>query len=228
MLRLLQIEGTRLGNHIFQNVGLALLAKKYDYKVHEYYSVEECKTLNFNFYSGTKINKTFIHYKDEHLIPLLQYNGDLNHGILYEGFFQNLDFIKLYKQDIKYLFKLDKHENNDLFIHIRLDDATRFNPGIEYYRKCISKLTYDKIYIASDSPNSDFIQTLIKEYNMNLYEDSAINTINFGRKCNNIIISNGTFSWWIAFLSNAKNIFYPTKHCTSFHPFIYLPEWNGI
>ena len=228
MLKLLQIQGTRLGNHIFQNVGLALLAKKNNYKVYEYFSTEECKVLNFNFYSGTKVNETYAYYNDEHLMPLLQYTNELDHGILYEGYFQNLDFIKTYKQDIKSLFNLDKHENNDLFIHIRLDDAEHFNPGIDYYRECISKIKYDKIFISSDSPTSNFVQTLVKEYNMSIYEDTPINTINFGRKSNNIIMSNGTFSWWIAFLSNAKNIFYPSKNWTGFHPFIYLPEWNGV
>jgi hypothetical protein len=31
----------------------------------------------------------------------------------------------------------------------------------------------------------------------------------FGSQFNNIAISQSTYSWWLAFLSNAKNIYYP-------------------
>jgi hypothetical protein len=64
---------------------------------------------------------------------------------------------------------------------------------------------------------------------MTIVDGSAVSTIKFGRQCNNIIISNGTYSWWIAFLSNAKNIFYPkTTHNVAFHPPIYFLDWIGL
>jgi hypothetical protein len=45
--------------------------------------------------------------------------------------------------------------------------------------------------------------------NLNLVstEESPINTINFAKNFNNLVLSQGTFSWWIAFLSKAKIYF---------------------
>lgn len=226
-------SGARFGNRLLQNVGISLLAKKFNYAVYNYLNTEndflqlkECCNLGLIPYSGTIVRNNLVYYDDNSLVDLLNGPNTIDHGILYTEFFQKLDFILQYKNEIKGMFKLPlSSKNNDLFIHVRLDDATRFNPGLEYYCKCIDSISFNNGYISSDTPNHDIITFLIKKYNLQIFNDTPIKTILFGRLCNNIIISNGTFSWWIAFLSNAENIFFPFNIDVKFHPYIYLPEW---
>jgi hypothetical protein len=40
----------------------------------------------------------------------------------------------------------------------------------------------------------------------------------FGAQFNNIAISQSTYSWWLAFLSNAENIYYPIAKSGPFAP----------
>lgn len=44
-------------------------------------------------------------------------------------------------------FKERYNNNNDIFIHIRLTDAKKWNPGIAYYLHCINLIEYDNIYM---------------------------------------------------------------------------------
>ena len=47
-------------------------------------------------------------------------------------------------------FKQNYNNNNDVFLHIRLGDAIKWNVGIHYYDRCLKMLKYDRIFIASD------------------------------------------------------------------------------
>jgi hypothetical protein len=56
--------------------------------------------------------------------------------------------------------------NNDIFIHIRLGDVTKYNPGYVYYEKAIKIINnYSKIYISSDTIEHEICQMLIKNFN---------------------------------------------------------------
>ncbi len=61
-------------------------------------------------------------------------------------------------------FKDRYNNNNDVFIHIRLDDTARFNRGINYYLGVLSNITYDNIYISTDEPKHQIIIELINKY----------------------------------------------------------------
>ena len=116
------------------------------------------------------------------------------------------------KNNIIKLNKFNKryNNNNDLFIHIRLSDAKKYNVGVNYYLKCINDLNFDNIYIASDSLNDEIIIYLINKYpNIKLINANEINTIHFGSTCKYVILSHGSFSAIIGYLSFYSTIFYP-------------------
>ena len=208
----------RLGNNLLQNIGISILSKKFDFKVENYINEEELKILGLSLNKRQNTNTNFNSYYDTDLMYLLSLNK-INNGILYEGTFQVKDFVLTYKQDILNHFNLkyDYENNNDLFIHVRLGDVSNLNVGIEYYKSAINSITFNKGYISSDTLTHPIVQELIKEYNLILYDNNPLDTINFGKNFNNLILSTGTFSWWIGLLSKAKNIIFPLNG----------PKWHG-
>jgi len=162
------------------------------------------------------------------IIDLLS-NKTINFGIDYRGNFQNGEFVKMFRNEILSLFspEYDNSHQNDVYIHVRLDDMAYLNPGLSYYRKCLENMTYDRIFMSTDSPNHEIIKSLSEEFPVIYYNDSPINTINFAKNFGNLILSKGTFSWWIGLLSKAKQIFYPSGFPE--HPRIFLfDDWTPM
>lgn len=230
MITFVQHGGERLGNILLQNAGVSILAKKFNYYAAGYHNLGAIQRLKMNLFSGTVQKLNCKLYQDDSLLQLILGPNEIDHGIVYKGYFQDIEFLNLYRSEIKNLFLLpEPKSNNNLFVQVRLTDAERFNPGIEYYKNAINQINFEKAFIASDSIESPLVQELIKTYNMEPCIKDDIDTIIFGRQFSNIVISNGTFSWWIAFLSNAKNIIYPNmNHTKTFHPFIYFSDWTGL
>lgn len=122
------------------------------------------------------------------------------------NFYQNTDFPGI-------------HEN-DLFISLRLEEYT--NPEYldrflkyDYFKIILGDRKWNNIYIMSNPGslgNCDKYQFTKEFYPFDpifirCYD--PVMSMALGAKFNNIAISQSTYSWWIAFLSNAKNIFYP-------------------
>ena len=249
----------RLGNIMLHNVGASILAKKFNYKI-DINKNELFNCLNPKFSNGDKIinnifltsydtdrglyelaNTTKCIYKPDNDIITLSELIDMDNiefGIdLYSTSFQHRQFVIKYKNQIKNSFDLIYNDQNldNIFIHVRLDDAEHVNPGYEYYKKCLENTKYNLGYISSDTPDSNIVNKLIKEFNLILYNNTPINTINFAKDFNKIILSAGTFSWWIGLLSNATEIYYPRlaafdaegkKHSLSWHGDIFVyDDW---
>jgi hypothetical protein len=116
--------------------------------------------------------------------------------------------------------------NNDIFIHVRLSDATEFNPGVNYYlnaMECIVKNANTRVYIGTDEPNHPMISTILGKYPPNrafILTLDYIKTIQFGSTCRNIILSHGSFSALIGYLGFfTENIY--------FSSFDGLKHWHG-
>ena len=128
-------------------------------------------------------------------------------------------------------YKNRYNNNDDVFIHIRLGDVAVFNPGFEYYDKALSIIQYDKGYISTDSPDNNIIQKLITKYpTLELLNYDEVNTIQFGSTCKYVILSHGSFSTVIGYLSFYSTVYYPEY---DFNKIWYgdtfsIPEWNKV
>ena len=99
--------------------------------------------------------------------------------------------------------------NNDIFLHIRLNDAKKRNVGIDYYIHCINCIKYDKIYIGSDNFNDELIKKIKTLYPSVIFiQKNPIKTIQFGSTCKNIILSHGSFSAVIGYLGFFSNVYF--------------------
>ena len=156
------IKNGRLCNQIIRNLSLSILAEKYDLYV-EYSNYD-----NINNKLGIKLFVGNNKYDETIIISNDNYMNYFNNNIKNNA---NFDFMKDYFQSEEittmlhnYLTNnmkdiIDKNpykerykNNNDIFLHIRLDDAKGWNAGIEYYIHCINLLIHesDNIYIGSD------------------------------------------------------------------------------
>lgn len=220
----------RSGNLLFMEVAQSILSKKLNLYVKSEFPYEiYFKKLGFSAYRGsTRIINDILHYDDSQMADLLNLEK-INNGISYNGYFQVKDFVINYKDDIRSHFNLNyQNKRDDMFVHLRLDDAAQWNVGIDYYRKAIESCNYNKGYISSDSPNSQIVNDLISEYKLELVNTDPITTIDYAKNFGNLVLSKGTFSWWIGFLSMAKNIYYPKEYKLWHGDIFVYDEWQEI
>jgi hypothetical protein len=211
----------RLGNQIIRNMAVSIIAKKHNLFV-DYANYNLIDNLGIKLFIGEyKYNNT-IDLTDENYFYTLN-QATLNNNINPNNSYFQTKYITnvLYKyikcDDIKQSiinknpFKERYNINNDLFIHIRLTDASCWNPGLEYYLKAILHINFDKIYISSDDINHIIIKEIKSKYPSTiLLTYDEINTIQYGSTCKHIILSHGSFSAVIGYLAFFSDIYYPT------------------
>ena len=66
--------------------------------------------------------------------------------------------------------------------------------------------SFDTVYISSDTIDYPPLVELIDKYDLTVYQSDPLETILFAKNFNNLILSAGSFSYWMAYLSEANNI----------------------
>jgi hypothetical protein len=221
-----QVKYGRLANKILQNIGISVLAKKYDY-FPEYHNIEENNLIGLNLFYGKEKNTNFVWYHEtESLEQLLSQSVNIDHGIIYHGYFQNKDFLLNHRKSIEEVVKKREIKKyNEVFVHVRLGDETHSNPGIKYYEKILNSISFNGGMVSSDSLEHPIVEELSKKYNLKIFNSSPIDTILTGSEYEYRVLSNGSFSWMIGYLGDNDNVFC-NKNLT-FHGDIFVyPEWK--
>lgn len=234
----------RFGNHFIRNVLMHILAEKYDLAMEYSYS-NIIRALGIPLFSGSqKFQENRILDSDAKMERLLQ---EIDLSCLDSGFILEKNLIMLgdiYCQtremtNILYDFLRSERirsgiiqanpfrsryeNNNDIFVHIRLGDVADKNPGFVYYEKVLKSLEkkgYDHIILSSDSPSHPICQKIFMGFrNTSFLQVSEIQTIHYASTCRNIVLSHGSFSAVIGYLSFFSEVYYP----------VYDPEkiWYG-
>lgn len=214
------IENGRLGNQIIRNLAVSLIAEKYNLYV-EYCNKSLISDLGINLFTGKEKFNNMITIDDNNYFSIyncnkLESNLDPNSNFFQTKDITNFLYNYLHKDEIKSNI-INKNEfnnrynaNNDLFIHIRLTDIAHYNPGVNYYIKTIKTINFDNLYISSDDPTHTIIQEIIKQYPTSIIiKYDEIKTIQFASTCKHIILSHGSFSAVIGYLSFYSTIHYP-------------------
>ena len=212
----------RLGNQIIRNLAVSLIAEKYNLNVN-YYNRDLINKLGIDLFSGTNIYQTTQELSDNNYFSIYN-NGSLNCNLTltaHTSYFQTKDITNflydyLHTEKIKSSiieknqFKHLYNANNDLFIHIRLSDVARWNPGINYYLNTIKTINFDNLYISTDEKTHNIIEQITTKYpTAKIINYDEIATFQFASTCKNIILSHGSFSAIIGYLSFFSNIYYP-------------------
>jgi hypothetical protein len=231
----------RLGNQIIRNLAVSLLAKKHNLKVN-YYNKDLINKIGIELFSGSNTYTSIQNLTDDNYFNIfncdnLNYNINPNNN-----FFQTKEitiflYNYLHTDEIKNNiiknnpYKDLYNKNNDLFIHIRLTDVEKFNPGITYYINAIKNINFDNLYISSDDINNNMIIKILDLYpKAKLINFNEINLFQFASTCKHIILSHGSFSAVIGYLSFFSNIYYPEYeiHKMWYGDMFSINKWNKL
>lgn len=211
-------NGGRLGNQMIRNLAVSLIAEKYNLYV-TYSSSSAMEELGIPLFCGSQkyeetkplTEKNYFSVYDSERV---EYNLNPN-----QSFFQTTKNIKLIYQYLqtnqnfiieKNTYKERYSNNNDIFVHIRLTDVKQFNPGLNYYLRTIQQISFHQLYISTDEPTHEIITQLQKVYpDTILLNLNEVQTIQFASTCKHIILSHGSFSSIIGYLSFFSDIYYP-------------------
>ncbi|MBI2810082.1 MAG: hypothetical protein HYX67_04545 [Candidatus Melainabacteria bacterium] len=236
------VRNGRLCNQIFRNLCVSFIAQKHNLSV-DYSNFNTIQSLGIDLFVGTLTHPYTIKLDDDNFFAVL--NSDHLTFELYanDNYFQtkeisNYIFEYLHQENIKQhivdvnTFKERYNRNNDCFIHVRLTDTERYNPGTQYYLKALSLISYDNLYISSDDFTNDIIKGIIDEHKnaVLLFNCDEVKTIQFASTCKNIILSHGSFSAIIGYLSFFSDIYYKKYEQDKiwYGDMFSIPKWNMI
>ena len=211
-------ENGRLGNQIIRNLAVSLIAEKFKLKVN-YCNKSLISMLGIELFSGDNIYSQTIELNDNNYFSIcncdnFKYNLDPNNSYFQTKQITNLLYLYLHTDIIKNKiieknpFKERYKLNNDLFIHIRLTDTAECNPGIDYYKNTIKNIECDNIYISTDEVTHIIINELLQNPKIKLINCDEITTFQFASTCKHIILSHGSFSAIIGYLSFFSKVYY--------------------
>ena len=228
----------RLCNQIFRNIALSEIAKKHNLKT-SYSNIEKINSLGLTFFCGNRVfdktkRLTDDNYEKIREMTDIDFNLDANYNYFQTSKLSLMIYNYIQSQiiDIKNINN-NSYENNDIFIHVRLGDImeNNYNLDIDYYKEALTNIQhYDNIYISSDSPDHNIVTTLIKEYNCILYDNDEVNTLLFASSRKYKILSHGTFSAIIGYLSDNNDIYFPNydRMLVTWHGNIFMDFWNSV
>ena len=210
----------RLGNQIIRNLAISFIAKKHDLKI-EYCNKALIESLGINLFSGTHFHHDIMKLTDDNYFNVynstnLNFALDPNSNFFQTKEITNFIYKYLQTEDVKCNiidknpFKIRYNANNDLFIHIRLTDVANKNPGINYYLNAIKNIKYDELYISTDDKKHAIVLNLLKLFpNAKLVQTNEIATFQFASTCKHVVLSHGSFSAVIGYLSFFSDVYYP-------------------
>ena len=229
----------RLGNQIIRNLAVSLLAEKHNLKV-VYHNHDLIRKLGIELFSGDRVYPTEEQLNDDNYFST--YNAETL-GANVEpncSYFQTKDisnFLYNHLQSVqeniieKNQFKERYNANDDLFVHIRLGDVAANNPGVNYYTNAINSIPHANLWLSTDQHQHSTVQTLLKTFpQAKLVQYKEIETFQFASTCKNVLLSHGSFSALIGYLSFFSSVHYPEYKPDQmwFGDMFSIPNWNKI
>lgn len=229
----------RLGNQIIRNLAVSFIAEKNDLYV-DYASHSLITQLGIPLYIGKRAYDHTIYLTDDNYFSIYQSPSVMSNLYPNENYFQTREIMHLIYEHlrsvpIKYSivdknpFKMRYNANNDLCIHIRLTDVAHHNPGLQYYLKTVESISFDQLYITTDDKHHPIVKEIHRLYPNAIFLDTdLVNIIQFASTCKHVVLSHGSFSAMIGYLSFFSEIHYPEYDLNKiwYGDMFSIPEWN--
>lgn len=202
-----------LGNNLFQYCFGRILAERLGYALNATPIPGFPRTndhVSGKSFQGQK--KIWLHGQKVNLDFLAEPNPEYH--IVLAGYFQRFEYYEKFTDTIReWLYVDDLREDvspNDLVVGIRRgkDYIPQHGLPLSYYEQAITLMDFERMYICSNT-SDPFIRHFQKKYGAIVRPPDALDNLRFIKSFNKIIISNSTFLWWAAYLSNAEQIIMP-------------------
>jgi hypothetical protein len=223
----------RLGNKVFQQIAVSLLAEKYDLLA-SYTREKEFAELGVPLWRGSKpLQGRYVKLTNGLLEELLTTKGkelpirlwlDSSDSYFQFPWFSNYLRV-LFRGKFERSLRLANpwrdrfNANNDTFVHIRLGDMAEVGtrPAIDFIKAV--GIPRGHVFVSSESNNHVLVRHIVSHFSATLLDLNAVQTIQFGSTCAQLVLSDGTFSWTIGSMAslNARIVIVPRKNV----------EWSG-
>ena len=137
-----------------------------------------------------------------------------NHKFINQCYFSKYDYIKPYKNMVKEYYKelvQPKRKTNDIVMMLRSSrlDGSFVLPD-DYYLNILEKENFNNLYVSLDHVDKhESLLIKLQKFNPKFIDGKILELFSEITSFNKIIASQGTFSFWACFLSNADKIYWP-------------------
>ena len=234
----------RLGNRMLGNMALHCLCQRYNFPV-EYTRLAECNRLGLQFHVPTVLqgSATVLPLDDSNYMNLLL--ADVDPSVPYRVQIQGEPYYQFpgFAEYVQAHFSKPEHQapvqnanpfkaryntNRDVFVHMRLGDMAQAAPSDAYFETALQGLDYDKGWIGSDSPTHPRVQAFAVKHGFQIVVLDEVATLQFASTCRHLILSQGTFSWWMGILGFYSSVQWPAIHKAWHGDIFVFPEWKKI
>jgi hypothetical protein len=223
-------------DQIIRNLCVSAIADKHKLFV-DYSNYDKIKLLGIYLHGGPlKYEKTEI-VNDDNFFDVLNsdsidYNINADDSFFQTKEISNYLYTYLQKRENKRLilpfneFNKRHGNNNDCFVHV--SDGTS-NLVFEYYDKVLSEISFDNLYISCVNSNDDVVQQIMNKYqNSSVLSYEESDTIKFASTNKYVILSSGSLSAVIGYVSYDSTVYYPDYENTGNGGLLSIPTWNKI
>lgn len=224
----------RLGNNMIQYAAAHLFACKTGIELDRNFArLDFIKKFNIRVPQGRVFKESI----DINQSNYFQYLNNTNENIGYNitGYHQTSEFLCDHRDFILNLYKCEVSRNgissNDCFIHARIGDLLNsrfrkmayFKPDYLEQQLQTTRAAFNTVYISSDTIDYPPLVKLINKYELTVYQSGTLDTILFAKNFDNLILSAGSFSYWMAYLSESTNV---VVYNTNKDPLQLQNAWN--
>jgi hypothetical protein len=247
----------RLGNLMFNRVAAYIFAKKHNYLIEAADTLPWFKNkpsdpepVNTGFGenwcsikvrkdSGTKkFTDPVVHVHNGNYLELLESDKIPDARYHFSDYFQIKEFIVKYEKEIRdyFIYNINPRPKNEIFVAFRLGDAefSRARLPRDYYNDALTRLYNQGCkggYITSENIDHPDVKYLSAKFSLKPYCNLIpLEKISFAKDFNNLVLSEGSFSFWIGFLSNAEKVFINDRRDVyAWHGDIFVnPKWTRL
>lgn len=140
------------------------------------------------------------------------------------GYWQNEGYFEPYADLIRNKFEIDPIvlSKKALIMQVRRTDfvnnSAHFYCDTDWYKKALSQFEDFELYITTD--DGDWCKNEFSDWNPKIIEGDELNQFQIMKSVNRHIISNSSFGWWGAWMSNSTNVICPALWYPA------NPNWN--